>query len=125
VRQYCSDKYSLCVEVDRGNQAQFVSSDIEHKYIAHFVGAGKERSQLRKIVPLGFFAKAIPLLQRTGTLRMRLLCRHNPAMCDYVHKIIISQKEISLSIGNIFVTHALRASPFPSSATKRRLVKEF
>jgi hypothetical protein len=71
VRQNCPDEYSPCVEVNRGNQAQFVSSDVEHKYIAHFIGTGEERSQFCKIVPLGLFAKAVPLIQCTGALRMR------------------------------------------------------
>ena len=35
--------------MNRGNQAKFVPSDIKHKYIPHFVGAGEECAQLRKI----------------------------------------------------------------------------
>ena len=80
VRQYRPDKYPPRVEVNRCNQAKLVSADVEHKYIAHFIAARKECAQISKIVPLGFFAKAIPLIQRTGALRIRLLCRHNPAV---------------------------------------------
>jgi hypothetical protein len=77
--------------VNSGDKAKFVSSDVKHKYIAHFIGAGEEGSQLCKIMPIGFLAKAIPLIQRTGALGMRSLRCHNPAMGNNVHSTIISQ----------------------------------
>ncbi len=71
--------------MNRSNKAKFVSPDVENKHIAHFVGAREECSQLCKIAPIGFSAKPIPIIQSTGTLRMRLLRCHDPAMGNDVH----------------------------------------
>jgi len=97
VRQNCPDKHTSCVEVNRGNQAQLVAADVKHKHIADFIGTGEECPQLCKITPIGFLAKSIPLIKRAGTLGMRLLCSHNPAMGDDVHAGSLSQNEIFAS----------------------------
>jgi hypothetical protein len=101
VRQYRPDEYSSRVEVYRGNQAQFVAADVKHKQIADFIGTWKECAQDSKVMPLRFFAQTIPLLQRTGALRMRLLCSQNSAMSNYVHVASISQKEILVARNNL------------------------
>ena len=85
MRQYRPDKHPPRVEMDCGNQAQLVSVNVEHEYIAHLVSAGKQFSQLREIAPLGLLAQAIPLIQGTRALRMLLLRSHYAAVSDDVH----------------------------------------
>ena len=68
--------------MNRGNKAKLVSSDVKHKYIAHLIGAGEECSQLCKIVPIGFLAQAIPLIQRSGALGMRAWLPYHGCECN-------------------------------------------
>lgn len=99
MRQYRSDKHPSRIEVDSGNQAQLVSANVEHEYIAHLVSAGEQLSQLREIAPFGLFAQPVPLFQSTRALRMLLLRSHDAAVSDDVHGGIISQLEILCVLG--------------------------
>lgn len=83
--QYASDKKFVSFKVYVGDQAEFVTSDVEYILVIDFIDAGKNPPELSDVFKRVGFDDSVPALQGGSGVLVRCLSFPHPLLTDHMH----------------------------------------
>ena len=92
--QNVTNIYFGAIEMNRGNQAIFVTADIKHNPLPNHIGGRKRPAQFGKILELGVQHPLVPTHQRAFAVRVTLPELLQCFARDDMHQTSISQIEM-------------------------------
>jgi hypothetical protein len=83
--QYASDEKLVSFKVYVGDQAEFVTSDVEYILVIDFIDTGKNPPELGEVFKRVSFDDSVPALQGGSGVLVRCLGFPNPFLTDHMH----------------------------------------
>src|SRR5579862_9093233 len=97
MRQNASYEERLTSKIDPGNQAIFVSANIEHHKRIHVVGTSEDLFKFSKAFPLPSTRHPVPTIKPTRRIRPVDLVLTDGLVADHVHRPACSHNGNNLS----------------------------